>query len=41
MFAWCSGKVSMGGRTIIYMRFVDDIDAQENQELEALAESLD
>ena len=31
----------MGGRTIIYMRFVDDIDAQENRSLEALAESLD
>ena len=37
------GKVSIGRRTITNLRFVDDIDAlaEEEQELEALAESLD
>ena len=37
------GKVSIGGRTITNMRFADDIDAlaEEEQELEALVESLD
>ena len=37
------GKVSIGGRNIINLRFVDDIDAlaEEEQELEALVESLD
>ena len=36
-------KVSIGGRNIINQRFADDIDAlaEEKQELEALAESLD
>ena len=36
-------KVSIGGRNIINMRFADDIDAlaEEQQELEALVESLD
>ena len=36
------GKVSTGGRTITSLRFVDVIDAlaEEEQELEALAESL-
>ena len=36
------GKVSIGGRTITSLRFVDDIDAlaEEEQELEALVESL-
>ena len=37
------GKVSIGGRNITNLRFVDDIDAlaEEEQELEALVESLD
>ena len=37
------GKVSIGGRNIINLRFADDIDtlAEEEQELEALVESLD
>ena len=37
------GKVSIGGRNITNLRFVDDIDAlvKEEQELEALVESLD
>ena len=37
------GKVSIGGRTITSLRFADDIDApaEEEQELEALFESLD
>ena len=37
------GKVSIGGRNITNLRFADDIDApaEENQELEALEESLD
>ena len=37
------GKVSIGSRTITNLRFADDIDvlAKEEQELEALAESLD
>ena len=37
------GKVSIGRRTITYLRFADDIDAvaEEEQELEALVESLD
>ena len=37
------GKVSIGGRTITNLRFADDIDAlaEEEQELEALVESLD
>ena len=37
------GKVSIGGRTITDLRFADDIDAlaEEEQELEALVESLD
>ena len=37
------GKVSIGGRNITNLRFADDIDAlaEEEQELEALAESLD
>ena len=37
------GKVSMGGRHITNLRFADDIDAlaEEEQELEALVESLD
>ena len=37
------GKVSIGGRNITNLRFADDIDAQaeEEQELEALVESLD
>ena len=37
------GKVSIGGRNITNLRFVDDIDAlaEEEQELEALEESLD
>ena len=36
------GKVSIGGRNITNLRFADDIDAlaEEEQELEALAESL-
>ena len=36
------GKVRISGRTITNLRFVDDIDAlaEEEQELEALAESL-
>ena len=36
-------KVSIGGRNITNLRFVDDIDAlaEEEQELEALVESLD
>ena len=37
------GKVSIGGRNITNLRFADDIDAlaEEEQELEALIESLD
>ena len=37
------GKVSIGGRYITNLRFADDIDAvaEEEQELEALVESLD
>ena len=36
------GKVSIGGRSITILRFADDIDvlAEEEQELEALVESL-
>ena len=36
-------KISIGGRNITDLRFADDIDAlaQEEQELEALVESLD
>ena len=38
-----AGKVSIGGRNITDLRFADDIDAlaEEEQELEALIESLD
>ena len=37
------GKISIGGRNITYLRSADDIDAlaEEEQELEALVESLD
>ena len=37
------GKVSIGGRNITSLRFANDIDAlaEEEQELEALVESLD
>ena len=37
------GKVSIGGRNISHLRFANDIDAlaEEEQELEALVESLD
>ena len=37
------GQVSIGGRNITSLQFVDDIDAlaEEEQELETLAESLD
>ena len=37
------GKISVGGRNITNLRFTDDIDAlaEEEQELEALVESLD
>ena len=37
------GKVSIGGRNITNLRFADDIHAlaEEEQELEALVESLD
>ena len=37
------GKVSLGGRNITNLRFADDIDAlaEQEQELEALIESLD
>ena len=37
------GKVNIGGRNITNLRFADDIDAlsEEEQELEALLESLD
>ena len=37
------GKISIGGRNIISLQFADDIDAlaEEEQELEALVESLD
>ena len=37
------GKVSIGARNIISLRFADDIDAlaEEQQELEALVENLD
>ena len=37
------GNVSIGGRNVTNLRFVDDIDAlaEEEQELEALVESLD
>ena len=38
-----AGKVSIGGRNITNLRFADDKDAlsEEEQELEALVESLD
>ena len=38
-----AGKCSIGGRNITNLRFADDIDAlaEEEQELEALIESLD
>ena len=38
-----NGKISIGGRIITNLRFADDIDAfaEEEQELEALIESLD
>ena len=38
-----NGKVSIGGRNITNLRFADDIDAlaEEEQQLEALVESLD
>ena len=38
-----AGKVSVGGRTFASLRFANDIDAlaEEEQELEVLAESLD
>ena len=38
-----NGKVSIGGRNITNLRFADDIGAlaEEEQELEALVESLD
>ena len=38
-----SGKVSISGRNITNLQFADDIDAlaEEEQELEALVESLD
>ena len=35
------GKVSIGGRNIINLQFADDIDAEEEQELDALIESRD
>ena len=37
------GKISIGGRNITNLRFADDIDAlaEEEQEIEALVESLD
>ena len=37
------GKINIGGRNITSLRFADDIDAlaEEEQELEALLESLD
>ena len=37
------GRVSIGGRTMTNLRFADDIDAlaEEEQDLEALVESLD
>ena len=37
------GKISVRGRNTIKLRFADDIDAEadEEQELEALVESLD
>ena len=37
------GRVTIGGRNITNLRFADDIDAlaEEEQELEALVESLD
>ena len=35
------GKVSIDGRNITNLRFADDIDALAEEELEALAESLD
>ena len=37
------GKAGIGGRNIINLHFADDIDAlaEEEQELEALAQSLD
>ena len=37
------GKVNIGGRSVTNLRFADDIDAlaEEEQELEALVESLD
>ena len=48
LYVWLSlgnhdGKVSIGGRNITNLRFADDIDALavEEQELEALVESLD
>ena len=38
-----NGKISIGGRIVTNLRFADDIDAfaEEEQELEALIESLD
>ena len=38
-----NGKVSIGGRTITYLRFANDVDAvaEEEQELEALIKILD
>ena len=35
------GKVSIGGRNITNLRFADDMDAEEEQELETLVDSLD
>ena len=35
------GKVRIGGRYITSLLFADDIDSQEEQEQEAIAESLD
>ena len=35
------GKVSVGGRNITNLLFADDIDAEEEQDLEALVKSLD
>ena len=48
LYVWLSlgnhdGKISIGGRNITNLRFADDINApaEEEQELEALVESLD
>ena len=35
------GEASIGGRNITNLRFADDTGAEEEQELEALVESLD